>query len=79
MPCPTCDHTLNGIGYGMFHCPRCGTLVGYHAHGSAMMPALVGRLRELKKMIRNCTAATIFQEWNRLGVNESILPEKERS
>jgi hypothetical protein len=26
MACITCSHTMAGIGYGMFHCARCGTL-----------------------------------------------------
>lgn len=27
MACPTCDHTMHGIGGSNFWCPRCGMLV----------------------------------------------------
>lgn len=26
MSCPTCDHTMQGVGENWFWCPRCGTL-----------------------------------------------------
>jgi len=26
MACPTCDHTMAGIGNLIWHCPRCGTV-----------------------------------------------------
>ncbi len=26
MACPTCDHTMKGLGAEWFWCPRCGTL-----------------------------------------------------
>ena len=25
MSCPTCDHTMHGLGNRWFWCPRCGT------------------------------------------------------
>jgi transposase-like protein len=51
MPCPTCDHTLQGIGKTEdgrrhFWCPRCGTLrseAGNHADTEA--PTIVCRAR----------------------------------
>ena len=32
MSCPTCDHTMTGVGDGNFWCPRCGTIrkVGHY-------------------------------------------------
>lgn len=68
MACPTCDHTLEGIGYRMFHCPRCGTLVGSPVAGAVHVPALVRRCREFKVY----AGATAEPNWNRLGIAESI-------
>lgn len=27
MACPTCDHTMHGLGDRWFWCPRCGTVL----------------------------------------------------
>lgn len=27
MACPTCDHTMHGLGEQWFWCPRCGTVL----------------------------------------------------
>ena len=27
MSCPTCDHTMHGLGDQWFWCPRCGTIL----------------------------------------------------
>lgn len=27
MSCPTCDHTMHGLGERWFWCPRCGTVL----------------------------------------------------
>jgi ribosomal protein L37AE/L43A len=70
MACPTCDHTMEGIGYGMFQCPRCGTVLS--ANGSVTVSALVMRCRKLAE-------ESAQGEWNvlkRLGILEAIyIPE----
>lgn len=55
----------------MFHCPRCGTLVGAYADGSATVPALVGRCRAFEWTITGRYAAHA-NEWKSLGIAESI-------
>lgn len=76
MPCPTCSHTLHGIGYNMWHCSRCGTLVNCPTDGCVSVPALVGRCREFEKAIRGAEACCPSMAWQRLGVAEAIrLPE----
>ena len=69
MPCPTCDHTMEGIGYGMFHCPRCGTMTNCPAKGNVNVPALVGRCLSFK-----AAGLTDAQKliWHQLGIAESI-------
>lgn len=61
MSCPTCDHTMQGIGKletgeRLFWCPRCGTIrrvrherTGWIAGQSTVddVPKLPGRVREL--------------------------------
>jgi transposase len=68
MACPTCDHTMQGVGNGAFWCPRCGTI--QLAPNTFEMPMLVSRTREF--------TATLGPMWtalaNRLGVLESIAP-----
>lgn len=75
MSCPTCDHTMQGIGYGMSHCPRCGTLVGCHADGSVTVPALVGRCRKFGDTLGPAWSAL----WHRLGIRESINKPEDRA
>lgn len=82
MACPTCDHTMEGIGYGFFHCPRCGTM--RNGDGSLTVPALVERCREFAG--NAITAAKVdrheewvLRQWHRLGIAESIsTPENRR-
>lgn len=85
MSCPTCDHTLEGIGYGMFHCPRCGTLKGCPNADAVFVPALVERCRNFMTHMTDeegpLTAGqrlTFRQEWHRLGVNESTNTPENR-
>jgi transcription elongation factor Elf1 len=57
MPCPTCDHTMSAIdmlkdekgnAFGLFHCPRCGTLKKvFSFHEETFIPTLVTRCRSL--------------------------------
>jgi len=75
--CPCCSHTLNGIGYGMWHCPRCGTLAGCYADGSVTIPAIVERCRKFERglfgiMVEELTVSSVRQEWKSYGIAESI-------
>lgn len=79
MACPTCDHTMHGVGHGLYHCPRCGTLVGAYADGSAFAPALVGRVREYEKLVySDATLIRHRQEWNQLGLAEAVRKPGDR-
>jgi hypothetical protein len=76
MSCPTCGHTMQGIGYGMFHCPRCGTVQS--AEGTVTVPALVERCRKLPDQMRFMPLA-FSEAWYRLGIEEAInTPENRR-
>jgi hypothetical protein len=74
MPCPTCDHSLHMVTDGVFHCPRCGTMLGGYADGSAAVPALVLRCRRLEAM----HFLWLKSEWHSLGIAEAIHPPGER-
>lgn len=71
MSCPTCDHTMEGCGHGLFHCPRCGTV---KRDDAVYTPAIVGRLREF--------TSTLGPAWTALahllGIFESIYPPDRR-
>ncbi len=46
MPCPTCDHTMEGVrNFDGWQCPRCGTLVT--RNGPVFVPTLVERAAAL--------------------------------
>lgn len=71
MACPTCDHMMQGVGYGIFHCQRCGTMI--NPGGSVTMPALVTRLREFERQwIGNDEYPPLTKEWRTAGFAESI-------
>lgn len=73
MSCPTCDHTMQKVVYGIFWCPRCGTLM--QEGGTAEMPGLVERCRELAAENTHSSAFP-WPAWRRLGIAEAInLPE----
>ena len=76
MSCPTCDHTMAGIGYGMFHCARCGSLdLGDGVPGPIVIPALVMRAREFEThplLPLLAVKGEIGKLWLRLGIAESI-------
>lgn len=93
MPCPTCDHTLEALGYcdggTIYHCPRCGTI----QHGNQFVdappriyvPKLVERCREFiaevgddKKHCRGFFPIDVKQHWHRLGIAESINKPEDR-
>lgn len=50
MPCPTCDHTMQGFSVNSPHhwCPRCGTVKTEYPNGDAEVstPTLPGRVAE---------------------------------
>lgn len=51
MACPTCDHTMQGIGtQGAFWCPRCGTIMSGFVPES---PWLVKRCRHFHTELRH--------------------------
>lgn len=71
MACPTCDHTMDGLGNGHFWCPRCGTVMD---NGSVYVPALVRRVRALALEMQGKLKMWEFvrHEWHYLGLSESI-------
>lgn len=73
MSCPTCDHTLAGIGHGMWHCGRCGTLK--LCDGGYAVPALVGRCRDFDAYL---FGQRIRQIWAKLGIAEAMQPPESR-
>lgn len=80
MSCPTCDHSMQGIGYGAFWCPRCGTLKA--SDDSVSSPALVERCRKYHDLVDGGRGMVPFNEnlWRKLGVADSIaLPERRPS
>jgi hypothetical protein len=77
MACPTCSHTIQGCGYGIFHCPRCGTM---KIHDAVYVPALVARAKAFfaeSENGRGLSPASLHL-WNTLGIPESITPESQR-
>ena len=75
MPCPTCDHTMEGLGYGIFQCRRCGTT---KMNDSFFIPALVERCRRFEQSQIE-TFNSIDDRWRTLGVAESInIPANRR-
>lgn len=83
MACPTCDHTMQGIGEinkgdcRVFWCPRCGTLRYKHSDGqeSDSTPKLPARVVELLLACDNETVKIA----RRVGVIESSMPPSERT
>lgn len=75
MACPTCSHTMQGLGYGIFHCPRCGTMKGEDA---VTVPALVARCKIFKENAEDGRGLSPFSEhlWHKLGIDESISWER---
>lgn len=82
MPCPTCDHTVQGIGFGMFWCPRCGTLIWHTGAGKAVdVPKLVERCRKLEAAHVGASPGVglnLTLDWHRLGLAESINKPEDR-
>lgn len=80
MACPTCDHTLEGVGNGVFHCPRCGTMVT-RGLGElvATVPKLVTRCREFGRTMSADEDAMLLTLWVGLGIDESIYLPAERA
>lgn len=74
MACPTCDHTMNGLGDRWFWCPRCGTLRDESENFKASRaPALVERCRNFEMTNRGLNWIEL---WHQLGIEESInLPD----
>lgn len=71
MACPTCDHTMQGLGDQWSWCPRCGTVRGHAAHS---VPTLVMRVQNL---LHGADADT-RETCRRLGILESISAPEER-
>lgn len=67
---------MEGIGYGMFHCPRCGTLLNCPVDGAVNVPALVERLRDFIDTAEMGPVAEML--WNKLGIAESINTPENR-
>ncbi len=78
MSCPTCDHTLSGIGHGMFHCPRCGTLVNNPVEGACHVPALIRRCREFRRHMSADMDSLLIRRWTIIGIEDSVALPAER-
>ncbi len=89
MPCPTCDHTMEGIGDAaarrIFHCPRCGTvkIETYTGDPNAwavdvFVPKLVQRCRDFAERMPKEAAFGRWSDWHRLGIAEAIDPPARR-
>ena len=82
MVCLICDHTMAGIGHGMFHCARCGSLLlPEGTPGPLVVPALVLRCREFAAdplLPLLAVSGEIGKLWHRLGITESINVPAER-
>jgi ribosomal protein S27E len=88
MSCPTCDHETQsfdtGSDYGIFWCPRCGTVTfghGPHDLGMGGVPSLVQQCQAFEGgLIRTPRDAHTMQEvfgglqasWRSLGIAEAI-------
>ncbi len=77
MACPTCSHTMSGLGHSVFHCPRCGTV---RQSDAVYVPALVWRVREFRDQSNGGKglAQSARDLWRSLGVEESLAPPGER-
>ena len=72
MPCPTCSHTMENLGHnGLFHCPRCGTVVDSK---SVYVPTLVEGLRRFLPTLGPRWAELAIQ----MGLVESVAREEDR-
>lgn len=85
MACPTCDHTMQSVGFaeGRHHywCPRCGTLRSTAPGGfdADEAPKLVGRCREFEKdYVVPCGSGMTEREWIASGIRESINKPEDR-
>lgn len=48
MSCPTCEHTMHGLGDRWFWCPRCGTTLNEHdRHRTISIPGAIVQARNL--------------------------------
>ncbi len=70
MACPTCDHTMKGLGGPMRWCPRCGTLIRVDLHDYVLVdvPYLIERI----KAFRLTLADWQLDQLDELGVTEAI-------
>lgn len=83
MACGTCDHTMHSVGYGIFHCPRCGTLAGVYCDGTVTAPALVAKCRAFGAALWRVAAAhretlELWRHWLGLGLEDAIFTPGER-
>lgn len=83
MFCPTCSHTMEGIGESQGDvirlCPRCGTvrIEDSADNPTVYVPKLVERCRSYEAEFDKENIAQFYRvTWHRLGIQESInLPE----
>lgn len=79
MPCPTCDHTMQGIHITetckRYWCPRCGTLRQVYSHG--WMTDVPTRIDELLDEIAYLKGA--IQERDKQAEREAELQDGIRS
>ena len=79
MPCPTCDHTMQGIGISALHnvrlCPRCGTVTCDGWVATAQVPMLVERVRKFLDTVD----PKAVDHARHLGVIEACMRPAERT
>ena len=80
MACPTCSHTMQGLGSDvltLFWCPRCGTISRINGDfRDDEAPKLVERCREFEGQLHRpgWFAQVAVDSWQQLGIAESIHP-----
>ena len=75
MACPTCSHTMEGLGCGYYWCPRCGTLKEQQGLERFQLPKLVSRVRSYMAEVGAGGQDGLFHQ---LGITEATYPPGER-
>jgi hypothetical protein len=71
---------MEGLGYGIFHCPRCGTVKGSPTPEAVFVPALVERCRQFhREALAARYAERLADVWHRVGMDKAIsMPENRK-
>jgi hypothetical protein len=79
MACPTCNHTMQGVGnaggVSVMWCPRCGTV---KHENFITVPKLVERCQRFEKLIDPDFPPLWAIDWHYFGIGESIHKPEDR-